>query len=99
MAEAPIDLEVALSQFLSSKEGHEQIARKAFLHHHSLSLVSGVILLVWIVLYIRSDPRHPSGSFFGNAIADWTGLSSPLSPRNISSKSDPPKAAGRPIIG
>jgi hypothetical protein len=48
--------------------------KKSWLHHHSLSLVSGVILLVWIVLYIRSNPSTHLGSFFGNAIADWSGL-------------------------
>lgn len=48
--------------------------KKSWLHHHSLSLVSGVILLVWIVLYMRSNPGTHLGSFFGNAIADWSGL-------------------------
>jgi hypothetical protein len=48
--------------------------RKSFLHQHSLSLVSGIILLTWIVLYSRSNPQTHWGSFFGNAIADWTGL-------------------------
>lgn len=36
--------------------------------------MSSVILLCWIVLYIHSDPNTHWGSFFGNAIADWTGL-------------------------
>jgi hypothetical protein len=48
--------------------------RKSFLHQHSLSLVSGTILLTWIILYSRSNPNTHWGSFFGNAIADWTGL-------------------------
>jgi hypothetical protein len=48
--------------------------RKSFLHRHSLSLVSAIILLIWIALYIRSNPTTHWGSFFGNAIADWTGL-------------------------
>ena len=48
--------------------------RKSFLHRHSLSLVSGIILLTWIILYSRSNPNTHWGSFFGNAIADWTGL-------------------------
>ena len=47
---------------------------KSFLHQHSLSLVSGTILCGWIVLYSRSNPGTHWGSFFGNAIADWTGL-------------------------
>lgn len=41
---------------------------------HSLTLVAGSILLLWIVLYSRSSPDTHAGSFFGNAIADWSGL-------------------------
>lgn len=48
--------------------------RKSFLHRHSLSIVSAIILLTWIVFYTRSNPATHWGSFFGNAIADWTGL-------------------------
>ena len=33
-----------------------------------------MILALWIVLYCLSDPSGHIGSFFGNAIADWTGL-------------------------
>ena len=45
-----------------------------FLQRHSLSLVTCAILLVWIALYRVSNPETHWGSFFGNAIADWTGL-------------------------
>jgi hypothetical protein len=31
-------------------------------------------LLLWTALYIVSDPQTHLGSFFGNAIADWTGV-------------------------
>jgi len=48
--------------------------RKSFLHDHSLSIAAGGILLAWVALYSRSDPQTHIGSFFGNAIADWTGL-------------------------
>ena len=48
--------------------------KRSFAQQHSLSLVSGIILLLWIVLYARSSPNTHWGSFFGNAIADWTGL-------------------------
>ncbi len=48
--------------------------KKNFIREHSLSLVSAGVLIAWIVLYIRSDPHTHWGSFFGNAIADWTGL-------------------------
>ncbi len=45
-----------------------------FLRKHSLSLaVLGVVLLL-IVLYRGSNPATHLGSFFGNAIADWTGV-------------------------
>jgi hypothetical protein len=47
---------------------------KSFLRQHSLSIVTALVLLTWILLYIRSNPGTHLGSFFGNAIADWTGL-------------------------
>jgi hypothetical protein len=46
----------------------------SFLWKHSLSLVSTAILATWVLLYIFSEPSTHLGSFFGNAIADWTGL-------------------------
>ena len=49
--------------------------RKAgFLKQHALSLTAVGILLAWVVLYIYGDPKTHRGSFFGNAIADWTGV-------------------------
>jgi len=48
--------------------------KKSFLHQHSLSLATSAVLLAWIVLYSHSNPETHLGSFFGNAIADWTGL-------------------------
>lgn len=48
--------------------------RRSFFHRHSLSIVSSLILILWILLYARSSPNTHWGSFFGNAIADWTGL-------------------------
>ncbi len=48
--------------------------RRRWWHEHSLALVAGAILLLWIVLYIVSSPDTHTGSFFGNAIADWSGL-------------------------
>jgi hypothetical protein len=50
------------------------VQSKNFLRQHSLSIATALILLTWIVLYIRSNPSTHLGSFFGNAIADWTGL-------------------------
>jgi hypothetical protein len=55
------------------------MSRTSVHHHgllgrHSLSIVSIAILLSWILLYVFSDPSTHLGSFFGNAIADWTGV-------------------------
>jgi peptidoglycan/LPS O-acetylase OafA/YrhL len=48
--------------------------RQKFLHKHSLSIVSIIIVIGWIVAYCFSDPNTHLGSFFGNAIADWSGV-------------------------
>lgn len=48
--------------------------KKPFLREHSLSLVTGCILVLWIILYIHWNEHSHCGSFFGNAIADWTGV-------------------------
>jgi hypothetical protein len=47
--------------------------RRGFFHRHSLSIVAIGLLTLWIVLYCYSDPTTHLGSFFGNAIADWSG--------------------------
>jgi hypothetical protein len=48
-------------------------AKKGWLHYHSLSIVSVLLLVVWIIAYRLSDPETHLGAFFGNAIADWSG--------------------------
>jgi hypothetical protein len=48
--------------------------RKPFLRQHSLSLAALGVVIFLIVLYCRSNPATHIGSFFGNAIADWTGV-------------------------
>lgn len=48
--------------------------RKPFWRRHGLSLTATGILILWIVAYICSDPHSHIGSFYGNAIADWTGV-------------------------
>ena len=45
-----------------------------FLRQHGLGLAAVGILLLWIVLYSYGDPKTHRGAFFGNAVADWTGV-------------------------
>src|SRR2546423_546582 len=52
---------------LVRREGH-------FLKRHSLSIAVIAVLLLWVILYARADERTHWGAFFGNAIADWTGV-------------------------
>jgi hypothetical protein len=47
---------------------------RSFLHEHSLSIASIALLSLWIILYVVSNPSTHLGSFFGNAIADWSGV-------------------------
>src|SRR5712692_4798811 len=47
---------------------------KQFLRKHSLSLAALGVVVLLITLYSRSNPTTHIGSFFGNAIADWTGV-------------------------
>lgn len=51
-----------------------QRQKQKFWHRHALSFTTGAILLLWTVLYIYADPKTHLGSFFGNAIADWSGV-------------------------
>jgi hypothetical protein len=48
--------------------------RSGFMQQHGLSLTVGFILLLWLSLYLRSDPSTHLGAFFGNATADWLGM-------------------------
>lgn len=50
------------------------LKQKPFLREHSLSLATLGVVLVLIALYRDSNPATHLGSFFGNAIADWTGV-------------------------
>lgn len=45
-----------------------------FLHKHSLGLAAFGVVVLLIALYCQSNPSTHWGSFFGNAIADWTGV-------------------------
>ena len=40
---------------------------------HSLSIVSLVLLALWIAGYVWLDPKTRLSAFCGNAIADWSG--------------------------
>ncbi len=60
-----------------NKIGNKTGARKqknSFLKNHALSLATAGIVVLWIVLYAYGNPKTHAGSFFGNAIADWTGV-------------------------
>ena len=54
--------------------GKRRARKPGFLAEHSLSIVSVAILGLWIVLYRHSNAETHLGSFFGNAIADWSGV-------------------------
>lgn len=53
---------------------HKVRRKRSFVHEHSLSIASIALLGAWILLYILSNPSTHLGSFFGNAIADWSGV-------------------------
>ena len=48
--------------------------KAGFFKHHGLSFAAIGILLLWVFLYVYADPKTHRGSFFGNAVADWTGV-------------------------
>jgi hypothetical protein len=47
---------------------------QTFFERHGLTIVTSCILVAWIMLYSVSDEKRHVGSFFGNAIADWSGV-------------------------
>jgi hypothetical protein len=48
--------------------------KRNFVHRHSLSLAVAIVLVSLVILYSVSDRKTHVGSFFGNAIADWSGV-------------------------
>jgi hypothetical protein len=52
---------------------HRKKKQKSFWRRHSLSIVTLGLLMTWVLCYSYSDPDTHLGSFFGNAIADWSG--------------------------
>ena len=55
---------------MTKPSGH----RSSFVHRHSLSLTTAAILVLWTILYVYANPNTHLGSFYGNAIADWSGV-------------------------
>lgn len=47
--------------------------KRHWLHEHSLSIVSILLLLTWIIGYSCTSADSRLGAFFGNSIADWSG--------------------------
>jgi hypothetical protein len=47
---------------------------RGFCREHSLTIASSSVLSLWFILYCFSNPSTHIGSFFGNAIADWSGV-------------------------
>ncbi len=48
--------------------------KRSFWKEHSLSLAAAGVLTLWFLLYVLADPKSHAGSFYGNAMADWTGV-------------------------
>jgi hypothetical protein len=45
-----------------------------FFRRHGLSIAAAGVLTLWVLLYAHSNEQTHWGSFFGNAIADWSGV-------------------------
>jgi hypothetical protein len=58
----------------SDRNPKPKSAPKSYLRKHSLGLGALAVVVTLIVAYSRSNPETHLGSFFGNAIADWTGV-------------------------
>jgi hypothetical protein len=59
---------------LIRKMVNKQRKKHGFWNRHGLGIAALAILLLWIALYLKSNPETHWGSFFGNAIADWSGV-------------------------
>lgn len=47
---------------------------RRFCSEHGLTIGTSAVLALWIALYLGADPQTHWGAFFGNAIADWSGV-------------------------
>jgi hypothetical protein len=78
--------------------------KRSFWQRHSLSIAAIIIVTVWIVAYSYSNPDTHLGSFFGNAIADWTGVvvtvlgTKWLFEKNSRESRRPPKRTGGAVV-
>src|SRR6266851_9808953 len=78
--------------------------RHNFIRKHSLSIVSSGILMLWVCLYSVSSPSTHLGSFFGNAIADWSGVvvmvfaTKYLYEKGSTESRHPPRSLRRPVL-
>lgn len=48
--------------------------KRGFWHRHGLGIAALLALALWTISYSVSNPSTHWGSFFGNAIADWSGV-------------------------
>jgi hypothetical protein len=55
-------------------KGPHHTHKHSFIHEHSLGITSIAIVISLICLYTFSNPSTHLGGFFGNAIADWSGV-------------------------
>lgn len=75
MAQPPQELQdPPTGATLYPSHSHQPHRKRSFLQKHSLSITSSAIISVWIIAYCVSNPNTHIGSFFGNAIADWSGV-------------------------
>ena len=77
---------------------------QTFFQRHGLTIITGAVLVLWIILYSVSDEKRHIGSFFGNAIADWTGVvvmllaTKHLYERGSSESKKPRKQLANPVL-
>ncbi|HKQ86330.1 MAG TPA: hypothetical protein VJS43_06095 [Candidatus Acidoferrales bacterium] len=101
MSDASQAAQTTNAQTPRSSHSHK---KQSFWHRHSLSIVSSIIVVVWITAYTFADPSTHVGSFFGNAIADWTGVvvtvlaTKWLYEKNSRESRKPPKTQGSRLV-